>query len=138
MPKKSALQMSVAQSTELDRRIPPPADLTEYQAQLWMSITATKPADWFQADCLPLLSAYCKHISTAAVIDQQIDAVEPEQITDLKFLRQYQKLLDMREKQTRAIASLATKMRLTPQSRYDTQKASAADRGTSRGKLWDQ
>ena len=137
MARKSAAELAVAQATELDRRPPPPADLSEYQAQVWMAVTATKPADWFQADCLPVLVAYVKHISTAAILDQQIDAIDPEALRDKDDLRHYERLLNMREKQTRLITSCATKMRLTPQSRYDEKVAFVANKKAAKSKLWE-
>lgn len=137
MPRKSKAALQVAPSTELDTRPPPPADLTQVQAQLWCSVTATKPADWFTADCLPLLSAYCRHCATAMFIDQKIDAVEQKEEFEPEYLVVYGKLLDAREKQTRIITSVATKLRLTPQSKYDAAKADRIQKKTPTKKLWE-
>jgi len=129
--------LKVVQTAEVCPRIAPPAEISEFEASVWHSIVNTKPADWFQNDTKQLLLAYCKHVSTAAVIDTQIDAFKPEWMADPDGLDRYRKLTDMREKQTRAITSLSRSMRLTQQSKYDTQKASVADRKASGSKPWE-
>ena len=130
-------EMSVAPAVELDRRIQPPEDfLPEHQA-IWHSITATKPADWFQADCYSILEAYCRHIVSARTIDEKIDQMEQNGFEDAEQFLLYEKLLNMREKQTRTLTSVATKLRLTPQSRYDDRTAATAAQKKNRGKLWE-
>ena len=93
-----------------------------------MSVVNTKPADWFQADTTQLLVAYCKHTTTAMVLDQQIDTYDPKWLVDNDGLERYRKLIGMRDIQTKAINALSRAMRLTQQARYDTQKAAVADR----------
>ncbi len=122
MPRKSAASLAVVPDpVELDRRLPLPEELTPEEAQIWQSIVATKPSDWFQQDSAALLVAYCRHITTSRFLDEQITAIEgrgPLRTPDeLDF---YKTLIDKREKQSRVLASLATKMRLSQQARYDT------------------
>ena len=136
MSKKSIGELSVAPDpVELDRRLPPPADLTAVEAQIWNSVVATKPADWFQADCAPILVAYCKHISTAMVLDEMIVGCEPENLESVFF-----KLIDERRKETSKIESCATKLRLTPQARYNAKNSHTAHQagGLTVKKPWDQ
>jgi len=46
-------------------------------------------------------------------------------------------LLDMRDKESKRVASLATKLRLTNQSRYTPQAAATANKRSAQGgKLW--
>jgi len=131
MPRKSVAELSVAPDpVELDRRLPAPSELTSVEAQIWHSVVATKPADWFQADCAPVLVAYCKHISAAMQLDEwALQTEDPEQ---------YLKLLDARRKETGKIESCATKLRLTPQSRYNAQSANTADKAASGHKPWER
>src|SRR5687768_393575 len=97
----------------------PPSELTDEQRELWRSIVATKPADWFGRDSQPLLVQYCRHQARAAAIAKMIeDAVE-----DGGNLRT---LFNMESVQSRAIAMLGTRLRLTPQSRYTSRSAATA------------
>ena len=138
MARKSESALEVAPVVDLDRRLPAPAELSAYEAQIWSAIVATKPGDWFQADCAPILLAYCKHISTAATLDQKIGEFNPD-AADKADWATYLGLMDARRKETGKVESCATKLRLTPQARYDTQKAAVADRKASGPKkLWEQ
>lgn len=137
MSRKSQDALSVAPVTDLDRRLTPPAELSAYETQIWSAIVATKPADWFQADCAPILLAYCKHIAVAATLDQQISSFKPDAAAKEDW-KEYLMLLDARRKETGKVESCATKLRLTPQARYDTQKAAVADRKVGAKKLWEQ
>lgn len=140
MSRKSKDAMSVAPVVDLDRRLPAPAELSAYEAQIWSAIVATKPADWFQADCAALLVALCKHTAVAATLDQKISEFNPETATSEDWTS-YLKLLEARRKETGKIESSATRLRLTPQARYDTQKAAVANRkagGTTDKKLWEK
>ena len=52
-----------------------------------------------------------------------VDAFETEWLADPDGLVRYDKLLAMADRESKVIASLATKMRLTPQSRYQPNTA---------------
>lgn len=135
--------MGVAPAVDLDARLQPPPDLTAYEVQVWQSVVATKPSNWFQADCAPILKSYVKHISTAATFDQQLETFNPEKATKEDWT-EYLRLTEARRKQTQIITTCATKLRLTPQSKYDEKTAfvaaKAAGNTNARGKtkLWDQ
>ena len=59
-------------------------------------------------------------------------------LTDRKALMRFNRLLRMQERQSGALIGLATRMRLTNQSRYTAQSAaSRAKGGTSAKKLWE-
>ena len=134
MPRKSAAELSIATPAEIGKLPEPPAELTEYQAAIWHSVVATKPVDWFQADSFPLLVSFCKHVSAAAVIDQAIDSFQPKWLDTPEGVVRLEKLSNIRSKHTGRIESLATKMRLTQQSRYDTIKAAGQNRKAAKGK----
>jgi hypothetical protein len=137
MSRKGMTKLSTAPPVELDRRLRAPEDLTPEQAHLWDAITATKPGDWFQADCAALLAAYVRHTVSARVIDEKIDSMESSGFEDAEQFMLYEKLLNMREKQTKVLLSTATKLRLAPQSRYDAQMGGVHARKHTK-KLWDQ
>ncbi len=118
--------ITVAAPVKSIPRLPPPAELTEYEAHIWASVVNTKPADWFQADTLPLLLSYCKHVSHASTLDNEIRKFNPEWLRDDDGLRRYKLLTDMRERESRALTALARSMRLSHQSQYRAESAATA------------
>jgi hypothetical protein len=115
----------------------PPPELSEIEAGIWREIAAKMPAGWFTADNAPLLKELCRHIRHAdelaadlevvrdalarAVDRKTVDPVLIEQFLELQKAR----IAIMRAHgyQSERIGNLATKLRLTNQSRYQAQKA---------------
>jgi hypothetical protein len=119
--RKSAASLSVA-SINQKVRLAPPAGLSELELDVWRATINAKPADWFDKSHLPLLCQYVRHVSYVQIIKAQIDAMEPNWLTDEDGLKRYDRLLAMHEREGRAISSLATRLRLTPQSVYSARK----------------
>jgi phage terminase small subunit len=115
-------------------RIEPPPHLTESQRKLWADVVATKPAEWFKADSAPVLETYCQAVDNYRRTQQALDE------TPALDLAQYRTLSDLSSKQAALVASLATKLRLTPQSRYTPDKAAVHDRksATDTRRPWDR
>lgn len=134
--KKSAASLAVVPVVP-GKRPEPPAELTEAQAEVWRAVVQTKPADWFTDDSHPLLVAYCKHVVTARQLGAAIDAFNTALLTDDEHVKRYDKLLAMRERETRAITALARSMRLTQQARYDAKRANTAASQTQARKPWE-
>jgi hypothetical protein len=110
MAKKSAASMSVVASIKpKDSRLPPPANLTERQKELWLEIVASKPADWFTLDAQSLLLGYVKAIASHEVLSSRVDAVEAQGGMD--DMKEEDRLYAMLERQARLVQSFATKMR---------------------------
>jgi hypothetical protein len=101
----------------------PPESFQERQAEIWRDIVATKPVDWFQADSKPVLAGLCRAIALDEEIAAEIDAFDRTRVRDVEGFKLWKALLKMQREQQQHIASLATKLRLTPQSRYNAQKA---------------
>lgn len=135
--RKSAASLAVV-TTLPGQRAEPPRELTKAQAEVWRAVVSTKPADWFTEDTHPLLMAYCRHVVTATVLARQIDGFNPDWLADEDGLKRYEKLLAMRERETRAMTALARSMRLTQQSRYKAETAAtkASSVGSGR-KPWE-
>lgn len=123
--RRSAASLSVIAGT-IDGRPQPPSGLTKEQQEIWNRVVAAEPADWFRtAAAQQLLVLYCRHIQTAVKLESVIaDAWGDEDSTPA----QVDRLLKMRDRETRACVTLATKMRLTNQSRYTAEKAGTAGR----------
>ena len=115
------------------QRPAPPAHLTGSQADLWRAIVATKPADWFAADTFPLLEAYIVGFGIAATLKVQLDEFNPQWLTTDEGVERFDSLTKMYQRQSAALASLATKMRISQQSRYDAKTASTAAKGAGKG-----
>ena len=125
--RKSAASLSVIRGHGASRP-GPPDELTEDQAAEWRVIVGRMPADWFTRETHPLLVDLCRHIVRSRVIAGKIDSFDPEWLMQDEGARAYDRLCAMGERETRMMASLATKMRLTQQSRYNAQSASTAER----------
>ena len=109
----------------------PPAGLTEEQAQVWRETVNARSADFFGPDQVPLLEEYCRVVVMCRLLAIQIEArIAGGDAAELKAL------LDMRDKESRRLASLATKLRLTNQSRYTPQAAATAAKKGGGGKVW--
>jgi hypothetical protein len=133
--RKSTAALSVV-ATSLPQRIEPPQDLTESQATLWREIVAGKPVDWFAADNAPLLVEYVRAVDMGNRLALKIECLLAG--NDAAEITAHLKgLLDMRDKEAKRATSIATKLRLTQQSRYTPQAAATADRKAGVGsKPW--
>jgi hypothetical protein len=82
------------------------------------------PADWFQRETHGLLIQYCRHVVTARHVARMladiwtVAAVRNDGIN----VRDYDRLLKAQERESRCIASLATRMRISQQSSFDRTK----------------
>ena len=138
--RKSAASLSIV-SVLGNERPSPPDDLTDDEAEEWRQIAGRMPSDWFMRENFPLLMDYCRHIVRARDLAQDIAkfkrfSVEVRLTTD--GVKMYDKLLAMADRERAAITNLATKMRLTQQSRYTEKRAAtAADRSKTVRKPWE-
>lgn len=132
--RKSAAELSVAAPVGVIGRLAPPASLTAAQKAVWVSITNSRPAEWFGPEHAPMLTQYCRHKTSADVLAQQLQKFKPEWMAEDDGLERYDKLAKMLERETRAMNALARSMRLTQQSTYNAQKASTLERGVGGGR----
>ena len=108
-----------------------PDGLTEDQAQVWRETVGARSADFFGEDAVPLLEEYCRVVVMCRLLAIQIEAgIAGGDAAELKTL------LDMRDKESRRMTSLATKLRITNQSRYTPQAAATAAKRGAGGKVW--
>lgn len=119
--RRSAASLAVISSGAVQavRRPDAPGELTDEQAREWAEIVSRMPADWFPRETHTLLAAYCRHVVAMRRIAQLIEAQEASEGFDVD---EYDKLLKMQERESRALSSLATRMRLTQQATYDKSK----------------
>lgn len=113
-------------------RLSPPAHLTAAQSALWAAVVETKPADWFGADSAPLLAEYVRAVEMCDRLSLQVEAL----IAGAAEPAELKMLLDMRDKESKRVASLGTKLRLTQQSRYTPRAAAGADARAGSPRPW--
>lgn len=115
----ASLAVLGASPVETIRRPVPPDELTDEQADEWVSIVDRLPADWFPRETHGLLTQYCRHVVAARRVSQLIADHEVSEGFDIE---EYDRLLKMQEREGRALSSLATRMRLSQQTTYDKSK----------------
>jgi hypothetical protein len=133
---KSSAEISVVIPIGLDTRRPdPPAYLTAGQAKVWRSIVGSLPGGWVDAPQEPLLAAYCRHVESSRFLSAMVDKLDLK-TCDLSLA---DRLLRMRERETRASAAVATKLRLTQQARMHPRTAGRAiERTPPAQRPWDR
>ena len=122
------------------RRPAPPASLDPAMAALWRSVVAGFPAGHFRAPDAPILESYVRHSIRASVLDEQIDAMQPEWLKDAEGLKRFKTLLDCRRQETASALSCGRSLRILQQSRLDKRgAANAADQADYEAipKPWD-
>lgn len=118
------------------RMLEAPDELTTAQAAVWRGVVATKPADWFDAGSMPLLAAYCRVVVESERLSQLVDAMSTEWLKDDEGLCRYKELRKLQSMAAADVVRLARQMRLSQQSRYDTQKAATANRKGGGSRPW--
>jgi len=133
--KKSLASVTVLTPLQ-SRPLPPPEGFSHDQALLWIAVVATKPAGWFTADTVPILAAYVKATMGHRVVSGELDTFLPEWLRTDEGLARFNRLTAIQDRQARLLSSLATKMRLTQQSRYAARGADRADAKAGGARPW--
>lgn len=135
----SAAELSVVVSGNFGQRPEPPDDLTTRQGEIWRETVASEPLDFFNTAALRgLLMDYCRHREAAENVSNVINTFQAEWLKNSEGAKRYHSLLKMRDLETRAACSMATKLRLTNQSRYNALSAATAARNAAKGpRPWD-
>lgn len=140
MPRKSTAALTTPKvvSRLADHRPPPPDDLDPEPAAEWRRVVRTMPADWFKSEAFGVLAALCCHSVTARRLSNLVETFELAWTSEDGGLARYDHLLRLRQRETKSVAMLATRLRLTPQSRYTTgSAATAAARDNGGPRPWD-
>ena len=124
--RKSITSLQVAPPAMLKRAVEPDSILTPEQREIWDSVIESKPADWFTSDTIPLLEGMCRAVAMGRWLAARIteaQAVDPVDLVKLNAM------LKMQDREQRGASSLATKLRLTIQSRWQPSTASIKHEG---------
>lgn len=105
-------------------RLAPPESLSAEESDVWRGVVEAMPADWFGPGGHGLLTFYCQHVVGGRRAAALIRSIEAGKDFDVNA---YDRALRIREREGRAASSLATRLRLTPQTTRNTptQRATA-------------
>lgn len=116
----AALSIATPAPVEVVPRQRAPHDLIDEECEVWAAVVNNEPADWFSPSTVPLLAQYCRHVvqsrRIAELIEQATGHIDRKTRQPTLTVEDYDRLLKMQERESRAIASLATKMRIAQQS----------------------
>lgn len=111
----------------------PPSNLTKPQRALFNKVVESKPSSWFTDDNIPILEEYCRCMVTCRQLNKQVD--DAVRSKDLPVMKE---LLKLRDRESKRGTTLATKLRLTQQSKYTKgSAATAANKGGVGGAPWE-
>lgn len=116
--KPSAASQAVGFVTPIasERRLEAPLHVSDAERAVWIEVVNDQPAGAFTATHSPLLEMYCRHVTNARMIADQVMNFDQAWTADDEGLKRYDKLLSMAERETRAASSLATRLRITRQA----------------------
>src|SRR5690349_12151540 len=98
--RKSAASLSIVAGS-IDGRPQAPSDLTPFQRDVWDRTVANESADTFRTAALQqLLKEYCRHVSSAALLTEKIDAFDSQWLDTDEGLERYTKLVRTRDCET--------------------------------------
>jgi hypothetical protein len=127
--RKSVASLAVMPGN-LGDRPEPPHDTTPFQADLWRRIAASEHPDVFRSEGQrQLLLQFVRHAEAADGLAKAIDSFDQAYIATKEGLQLYDRILKLRDRETKAMATLATRMRLTAQARFSAAKASTMAQG---------
>jgi hypothetical protein len=128
--RKSAEALTVIARGPGMPRPTPPDEFGEPERAVWHRIVDACPPDWFGAECLPLLERLRMLLCMAEQLEGKLRS-EGYRFKDKEDARAY---IDF----NKAIANITTKLRLTPQSRFNRFEASTRMKNrTTAYRPWD-
>ena len=130
MARESAASLAVLPVQALVR-VEAPACLEEAERRLFVDVVNSKPAEWFGPDSVPVLVEYVRAVGMCDLLDCQVKAAIAE--GDAKVIKEAMQLRDMESKR---MLQIATKLRLTQQSRYTPQAAATANKQAGTARPW--
>lgn len=128
----AALEIAPMQPLERVERVRPPAGMVDEEVEVWAAVVNTEPADWFTPSTVPMLAQYCRHVVQAKRIAELVERATSDKALSLQ---DYDKILHMQDRESRAIAMLATKMRISQQATTNHRGNKKATSGHK--PLWD-
>lgn len=121
MPRKSPAALAAAPTgvAHLPMRPQAPAHLNAASRAIWEAVTASRPVEYFDKGSLGLLEAYCRALAEHRRIMAVVEGLDPAQADFCKLSR-------IADAHAARVSQLATRMRLSHQSRADARGAGRA------------
>ena len=122
----------------LEARPSAPEGLTSEQEKIWNDTVCRLPADFFPRELHALLAEYCRAVTRARFIADEIDEFKPEWMEAPGGIERYAKLVATSDTCVRSMTALARALRITNQSRLRPETAARqAMRGYNGPYPWD-
>jgi P27 family predicted phage terminase small subunit len=121
----------------LPEPLQPPSHLDQLAADQWRKIIASLPAGYIPHESAPILECLCVTISQAQKVAAELRKIKQAEMGSLTGLKRMNTLSLLNAKQGQLIASLSTKLRLTPQSRMRAVTAYRLTRDKPMRKPWE-
>lgn len=109
----STAALEIARPLDVVPRQTAPHDLNDEEVEVWSAVVSAEPADWFSPSNAPLLAQYCRHAVQCRRVAELIEKATSDPNLEV---RDYDRLLAMQDRESRAIATLAQKLRISPYS----------------------
>lgn len=146
MPRKSKAEKELLEKGlvviegEFGKNRPPaPDDLSDRQKEIWKAIVNDEDVEHFSTSMTrEMLKDYIQHREAIDMLNNTISQFQEAWLKNEKAAKRFEALCRMRDLEIRGATSLATKLRLTNQSRYTPRAAALASSKTLKGsKPWE-
>jgi len=114
--------------------------LTERQAAIWREIVSTENPDFFSTKATrDMLKDLVCHRDTINFLTQKINGftANPDWLSQSGGSASYERFIKLRAIESRAHSLIATRLRLTNQSRYTPNHAFATGKNTAKTRPWE-
>ncbi|MGM0584457.1 MAG: hypothetical protein ACQEUZ_07390 [Pseudomonadota bacterium] len=130
---KSGAELATS-GAQLVTRPDAPYDLTDEQADVWRAIVDALPAGWLEPGAHPVLAAYCRQTTALRRIGALMHQAEREGEYDMDA---HLALVREHGKAAQALKTLATALRLTPQTRLRADAAASKAKQGAGARPWE-
>jgi phage terminase small subunit len=114
----------------------PPALLSVEQAEEWRRVVDHMAPGWYRQEYHGILVAYCRQVVLGNYFHGLADGIAVELRESDEGMKQYTYFTKAAERADRAADKFGTTLRITPQSRYDANKAARDSNKTQAARPW--
>ena len=121
------------------KRPDPPEYLPATHKKIWRQIVASEPVDFFQSQATQeMLLDLVGHRAEIDRLNAVLYSFKNEWVKNGEGFKRYNALIKARGNETSNYSKLATRLRLTNQSRYTPAAAATASRNTAKVRPWEE
>lgn len=114
----------------------PPGSLSVDEAEEWRRVVNSMSPTWFRKEYHGVLCAYCRQVVLGNYFHGLASAIPVEVRETDEGMKQYVFLTKAAERADRAADKFGTTLRITPQSRYDKDKAARDSNKAQNARPW--